>query len=39
MPLSVTLRDARGAVLDHVLRSSTGETRRGATAHPLDQAR
>jgi NAD-reducing hydrogenase large subunit len=39
MPLSVTLRDARGAVLDHVLRSSTGETRRGATPHPLDQAR
>ena len=37
MPLSVTLRDARGAVLDHVLRSSSGETQRGATPHPLEQ--
>jgi NAD-reducing hydrogenase large subunit len=39
MPLSVTLRDASGAVLDHVLRSSSGETRRGATPHPPDQPR
>ena len=37
MPLSVTLRDARGAVLDHVLRSSSGESQRGATPHPLEQ--
>ena len=37
MPLSVTLRDVRGAVLDHVLRSSSGESQRGATPHPLEQ--
>ncbi|WP_374409993.1 nickel-dependent hydrogenase large subunit, partial [Hydrogenophaga sp.] len=38
MPLSVTLRDARGEVLDHVLRSSTCETQRGATPHPMERA-
>jgi NAD-reducing hydrogenase large subunit len=38
MPLSVTLRDAQGDVLDHVLRSSTGETLRDATPHPMDRA-
>ena len=37
MPLSVTLRAADGTVLDHVLRSSTGETRRGATPHPMER--
>ena len=38
MPLSVTLRDAKGEVLDHVLRSSSGETQRGATPHPMERA-
>jgi NAD-reducing hydrogenase large subunit len=38
MPLSVTLRGSDGAVLDHVLRSSTGETQRGATPHPMERA-
>lgn len=38
MPLSVTLRDAQGEVLDHVLRSSTGETQRGAKPHPMERA-
>jgi NAD-reducing hydrogenase large subunit len=38
MPLSVTLRDAHGDVLDHVLRSSTGETQRGAMPHPMERA-
>ncbi|MEZ5662565.1 MAG: Ni/Fe hydrogenase subunit alpha [Burkholderiaceae bacterium] len=38
MPLSVTLRNVRGEVLDHVLRSSTGDTVRGATPHPQERA-
>jgi len=38
MPLSVTLRGSDGEVLDHVLRSSTGETQRGATPHPMERA-
>ena len=38
MPLSVTLRDAHGTVLDHVLRSSTGQTQRGAMPHPMERA-
>jgi NAD-reducing hydrogenase large subunit len=36
MPLSVTLRDARGAVLDHVRRDPSGTLHRGATPHPAD---
>ena len=38
MPLSVTLRDAHGTLLDHVLRSSTGQTQRGAMPHPMERA-
>lgn len=34
MPLAVTLRDAQGRVLDHVQRSSSGETRRDVTPNP-----
>ena len=37
MPLSVTLRDVQGEVLDHVLRSSDGSTLRGATPHPMER--
>ena len=37
MPLSVTLRGADGAVLDHVLRSSTGEPLRTGAPHPAEQ--
>ena len=37
MPLSVTLRDARGVVIDHVQRASSGETRRDSRPHAADR--
>jgi NAD-reducing hydrogenase large subunit len=38
MPLAVSLRAADGRVLDHVLRSSTGELLRDAPAHDAEAA-
>jgi NAD-reducing hydrogenase large subunit len=38
MPLAVTLRNARGEVLDHVHRSSSGDTVRGTPAHSAEAA-
>ncbi len=38
MPLAVTLRNARGEVLDHVHRSSSGDTVRGTRPHPAEAA-
>ena len=37
MPLSVTLRDATGAVIDHVQRASSGETRRDSRPHAAER--
>lgn len=37
MPLSVTLRDARGRVLDHAVRTADGATRRDLPPHPMEQ--
>ena len=37
MPLSVTLRDASGAVIDHVQRAPSGETRRDSRPHAADR--
>ena len=38
MPLAVTLRNARGEVLDHVHRSSRGDTVRGTRPHSAEDA-
>ncbi|MDP2094095.1 MAG: Ni/Fe hydrogenase subunit alpha [Hydrogenophaga sp.] len=38
MPLAVTLRNARGEVLDHVHRSSSGDTVRGTRPHSAEAA-
>jgi NAD-reducing hydrogenase large subunit len=38
MPLAVTLRNARGEVLDHVHRSSRGDTVRGTRPHSAEAA-